>query len=322
MHMIARLSAVALALSVLSTGAHAASLRPYFPGRLYVTVQASNAIEIFPEQTLWRGLRAAHYDDISPNGRLLLVTSAMPGQVYILNAHTGKHLAKIALGKATQGVKITPDSRTALVVEPGAGAVAVIDLKRMKLIKTIPVGAVPHNVRFTHNGDKAYVTLQKTGGVAVINMRTLTRTGEIPLPGLQGPHNLDLADHDRRLWVRDLNDHAAVVDLRTGKVLKYIQVGKGHGGLDVIPGGRYVFVGAIADKVVDAIDTRTLKVVREIPVGIGPHGVRASRDGKWVYAEVTGTSRLAVINTRTLKVVRQIPIKGKFPFWGAVRGNE
>ncbi|HET9122788.1 MAG TPA: cytochrome D1 domain-containing protein [Acidiferrobacteraceae bacterium] len=317
-----RWSAAILALSALTSVARADNLNKYFPGRLYVTVQGSNAVEVFPQQTVLHGLRAAHYDDISPNGRLLLVTSANPGQVYVVNAHTGRQLAKIPLGKATQGVKITPDSRTALVVEPGAGAVAVIDLTKLKLVKTIHVGAVPHNVRFTHDGTTGYVTLQKSGGVAVIDMQTLKRTGMIALPGLQGPHNLDLADHDRRLWVRDLNDHAAVVDLRTGKVLKYIEVGKGHGGLDVIPGGRYVFVGAIADTVVDAIDTHTLKVVRRIVVGAGPHGVRASRDGRWVYAEVTGTNRLAVISTHSLKVVRQIPVKGRFPFWGAVRGNE
>ncbi len=293
-----------------------------FPGRLYVTVQAANAVEVLPQGTLWRGITAAHYDDISPNGRFLVVTSAQPGRAYVLNAHTGKHLAVFQLGKATQGVKISPNNHWALVVEPGPGRVAVINLKTLKLVKTIAVGKTPHNVRFTHSGRLAYVTLQGGGGVAVINMKQMRKVAEIPVPGLTGPHNLDLSDHDRLLWVRDIGDHVAVVDLATRKVIHLIKVGQGHAGIDVIPGGRYVFTGAIADDVVDVINPKTYRVVKRIKVGNGPHGVRASRDGHWVYAEVTGTNKVAVIDTHTLKVVKQIPTKGGFPFWGALRGNE
>ncbi|MHB1951775.1 MAG: cytochrome D1 domain-containing protein [Acidiferrobacteraceae bacterium] len=302
--------------------AFAAVHAPLFPGRLYVTVQAANAVEVLPSGTLWRGIRAAHYDDISPNGHFLVVTSAEPGRAYVLNARTGQHLAVFDLGKATQGVKISPDNHWALVVEPGPGKVAVIDLRHLKLVKTIAVGKTPHNVRFTRHGRLAYVTLQGGGGVAVINMRQLKKVAEIPIPGLTGPHNLDLSDHDRLLWVRDIGDHVAVVNLATRKVVHLIKVGQGHAGIDVIPGGRYVFTGAIADDVVDAIDPKTYRVVKRIKVGNGPHGVRASRNGRWVYAEVTGTNKVAVIDVRTLKVVKQIPVKGGFPFWGAVRGNE
>ncbi|MDE2497769.1 MAG: YncE family protein, partial [Xanthomonadaceae bacterium] len=104
--------------------------------------------------------------------------------------------------------------------------------------------------------------------------------------------------------------------------LAVIPVGLGHAGIDVIPGGRYVFTGAIADHVVDVIDPATFKVVKRIDVGQGPHGVRASRDGRWVYAAVTGTDKIAIIDARTLEVVKQVPVQGKLPFWLAVAGND
>lgn len=311
-----------LALSALPMTAIAAPNATYFPGPVYVTVQGGNSVEVLPKGTLWKDLTAAHYADVSPDGSRVLVSSAKPGQAYVMDAKTGKQLAVIPVGEASQGVKISPDGRWALVVAQVKGAVVVVDLKKLKAVKTIEVGDTPHNAVFSPDGRKAYVTLQGGTGVAVVDMRSLEKIGEIPVPGLTGPHNLDLSDHGRLMWVRDIKNNVAVVDLHKRKVLHIIKVGNGHAGIDVIPGGKYVFTGAIGDHVVDVIDPRTYKVVKRIDVGQGPHGVRASRDGRWVYAEVTSTNKVAVIDARTLKVVEQIPMKGENPFWGAVQGNE
>lgn len=140
--------------------------------------------------------------------------------------------------------------------------------------------------------------------------------------GIHGPHNLDLSADEKTLWVRDLVGKVAAVDIRSRKVLAVIPVGLSHGGIDVIPGCRYVFTGAIADHVVDVIDPTTFKVIKRIDVGQGPHGVRASRDGRWVYVGVTGTDKIGVIDTRTLKVVKQEPTHGRLPFWITLAGND
>jgi YVTN family beta-propeller protein len=156
----------------------------------------------------------------------------------------------------------------------------------------------------------------------VLDMHNLAKVGEIPVPGVHGPHNLDLSANGRVLWVRDLTGSVAAVDLKTRKELAVIPVAPGHAGIDVVPGGRYVFTGGIAGHVVDVIDPATFKVVKQIDVGQGPHGVRASTDGRWVYATVTATSKVAVIDAHSLKVVKQIDTHGKLPFWIAVRGND
>ena len=153
-------------------------------------------------------------------------------------------------------------------------------------------------------------------------MQALAKVDEIPVPGIKGPHNLDLSADEATLWVRDLVGKVAAVDIGSRKERAVIPVGLSHGGIDVIPGGRYVFTGAIADDVVDVIDAATLKVVKRIDVGQGPHGVRASRDGRWVYVGVTATNQVAVIDSRTFEVVEQIPTQGKMPFWLAVVGND
>lgn len=305
-----------------ASDAQAAESRSTFPAPVYVTLQASNAVESVPKQRAWSGVPSAHYDAVDPRGNLVLVSSQDQPKVFLLDARSGKRLASFDIGPTPQGVTISPDSRWGLAVSAGNGTVTVIDLRARKLVKSIAVGKVPHNARFTADGKLAYVTLQGGTGVAVIDMHKLAKVGEIPVPGIKGPHNLDLSANGKTLWVRDLVGHVAAVDLASGKELAVIPVGLGHAGIDVIPGGRYVFTGAIADHVVDVIDPTTFKVVKRIEVGQGPHGVRASRDGHWVYVAVTGTDKLAVIDTRTLEVVKQVPLQGKLPFWLAVAGND
>lgn len=310
--------------SACAVAAWAAASGPaqYFPSPAYVTLQGSNRVESLPGGATWDNLDSAHYGAISPDGTKLLVSSAATENAYVVDAKTGKTLATIGVGAVPQGVQIGPHGRYGLAVSAGTDSVTVIDMRTLKKIKTIKVGKAPHNARFTADGKRAYVTLQDGTGVAVLDMRSLAKVGEIPVPGVHGPHNLDLSANGRVLWVRDLTGSVAAVDLNTRKELAVIHVGPGHAGIDVVPGGRYVFTGGIAGHVVDAIDPATFKVVRQIEVGQGPHGVRASANGRWVYVGVTATNKVAVIDTHSLKVVRQIDMHGKLPFWIAVRGND
>lgn len=293
-----------------------------FPTPVYVTLQSSGTVQAMPSGKPWGALPGAHYDAISADGNRMLVSSKDRPEAYLLDARSGKKLTTFTIGPSPQGVAISADGRWGLAVSAGGGSIAVIDIKKQRMVASIAVGKVPHNARFTADGKRAYVTLQGGTGVAVVDMQRLAKVDEIPVPGITGPHNLDLSPDERTLWVRDLVGKVAAVDIASRTVLAVIPVGLGHSGIDVIPGGRYVFTGAIADRVVDVIDPATFKVVKRIDVGQGPHGVRASRDGRWVYVGVTGTDAIAIIDTRTLEVVRQVPTDGRLPFWVAVRGND
>ncbi len=312
---------IALALGLIAM-AYAAAPKATAPALVYVTLQGSDSVGILPDGKVCDGLPSAHYVAVSPDGRRLLVSSANLPQAYLVDTHSCAKLATFDVGPVTQGVQISPDGRWGLVVSAGDGTITLIDLRTSRAVKTLAVGKTPHNARFTADSRLAYVTLQGGGGVAVIDMRTLAKTAEFPVPGIDHPHNLDLSANGKVLWIRGLIGKVAAVDTKTRKVLAVIPVGLGHAGIDVIPGGRYVFTGAIADRVVDVIDPTTFKVIKRIDVGPGPHGVRASRDGRQVYAGVTGTHQVAVIDTATLSVVKQLPVPGKLPFWVAVPGND
>ncbi|HEX7324561.1 MAG TPA: cytochrome D1 domain-containing protein [Rhodanobacteraceae bacterium] len=304
------------------TLAQAAEPKDLFPAPVYVTLQGSNKVEILPTGKTCDGLPGAHYVAVNPAGNRMLVSSVNKPEAYLVDTRDCKRLATFDVGPVTQGVQISPNGHWGLVVSAGNGTVTIVNIQAAKAVATIAVGKTPHNARFTANSKLAYVTLQGAGAVAIVDLQTLKKTGEFPVPGLPHPHNLDLSANGKVLWLRGLIAKVAAVDLATHKVLAVIPVGLGHGGIDVVPDGHYVFAGAIADHVVDVIDAKTFRVIKRIDVGQGPHGVRASRNGRWVYAGVTGTNKVAVIDTKTLAVLKQIPVSGTIPFWVAVSGHD
>ena len=290
-----------------------------FPETTFITMKKSATVESFPQESIWKGGPNMLYNAVTPDGKMVLATSPSSNVLYVFDAENGKQLAVIKVGKAPKGVKVMPDGKLAYVSNQGSSDITVVDLNNLTVLDTIKVEDGPHNARFTKNGKIAYVTLQGGAGIAVIDTATRKMTQVIPVPGITGPHNLDLSDDENTAFVRDFVHHVAVLDLVSGEVKKVITVGNGHGGIDVIPDGRYAVTAAIADTFISVIDTKTLDV-KNIEVGNGPHGIRASKDSQWIYVTLTKDNVVAVINTKTMKVEKKIPV-GKFPFWVAVKGN-
>ena len=297
------------------------SLEQAIPKPIYAAVQNSGVVERLPSKSTWPGVKGAHYNALSPDGDQLMVSGFKTGNVYIMGTDNGEIQASIAIGEVVQGVKISPDGRYGLAVAPTQGVVAVIDMETRSLVKKVGVGDTPHNIIFNKDGGLAYVTLQGEGALAVVDMTTLNRQRAIPTPGLDSPHNIDISDDGRRLWIRDFIGNVGVLDLDSEEILKIFKVGAGHGGIDVIPNSHYVATGAISASQVTVIDADSLTVVANLDVGTGPHGVRASADGRYLYTSVTADNLITVIDMESLEVVRQEPVDGKFPFWIAVPGN-
>lgn len=304
---------------VASGVATAKATKAEFPETVFITMKKAGTVEAFPSETVWQGGPNMLYNAITPDGKTVLATSPSTSAVYVFDAKTGAQRAVITVGKAPKGVKIMPNGQFAYVSNEGSADISVVDLKTLKVVDTIKVAEAPHNVRFTKNGKLAYVTLQGGAGIGVIDTHSRKMTKIIPVPGITGPHNMDLSLDEKTAYVRDFVHHVAVLDLKTGVVKKVITVGNGHGGIDVAPNGKYVATAAIGDNFISVIDTKDLSV-KNVIVGNGPHGIRASKDSRWIYVTLTKDNAVAVINARTLTVEKKIAV-GAFPFWVAVQGN-
>lgn len=298
-----------------------------FPRNVYVDLQKTNDIEVFPQQQVWRGYPECHYVEIGPKGNLLILSGFKTGDVYFANAHNGRKLATIKIGKVVQGVNISPNGKVAVAVDASGNSIDVISTETFKILHIIHVGKTPHNVVFSRNGHFAYISVQGEDKIAVVDMDKYQVQRDIALVGLHGgPHNLALMPNGKEIWVRNhpkarQDGTVAVVNLNTNAVMHYIPVGLFHGGMDVLANGQYAFTTDIGGDTVDAISPSTFKIVKRIQVGSGPHGVRSSDKGKYVYAATTRGNQLIVIDCHTLRVVKRIPLKGKFGFWLAVNGR-
>jgi YVTN family beta-propeller protein len=309
----------------LAAGSPQQDPQQYFPEPVYVALQNSGAIEVLPQKTVWQGFPQAHYIAVGPQGRRLLISGFGTGQVYLADTKTGRKLGTLKIGELVQGVKIAPGGKLALAADTPGDSVKVIDLDTMKVTQTIPVGKSPHNIAFSRDGKIAYVTVQGANKLAVVDMVSFKKMRDIDVGGLNGPHNLDVSNNGRWVWIRS---HAsptergdvALVDLATQRILADIPVGLFHGGIDSVPGSP-VLTTNIGEDTVDVIDRNGLGVLKRIKVGAQPHGVRMSSDGRWAYVTSTIDNEVDVIDVKTLKVVDKIKMEGSFPFWIALVGN-
>ena len=290
-----------------------------FPETIFVTMKGCGAIETFPIRSTWEGGANMLYTAISPDGHYLFSTSPSSKKLYVFDTNTGKKVAIISVGNAPKGVKVHPNGEQVYVSNEASSTISVIDIASMSVVNTIAVQKAPHNVRFTRDGSLAYVTLQGGDGIGVIDTVKGKMVKVIPVPGITGPHNLDLSNDEETAYVRDFVGNLAILELATGNVLKVIEVGNGHGGIDVAPDDSFVATAAISDNKISIIDTVSL-TTQHIVVGQGPHGIRASKDSQWIYVTLTKDNQVLVINAKTLTIEKRFPV-GNFPFWIAVNGN-
>lgn len=304
-----------------SDSAAEVTLREVIQKPIYAALQNSGVVERLPSKSNWPGVEGAHYNALTPDGKQLMVSGFKTGNVYIMDTKEGEIQASFEIGEVVQGVKVSPDGRYGFAVEAKQGVVAVIDMETLSLVKTISVGDTPHNVIFNKDSSLAYVTLQGEGALAVVDMAELEKQDVLRTPGLDTPHNIDISEDGRRLWIRDFVGNVGVFDLDNEKVVKVMKVGPGHGGVDVIPNSGYVATGAISGSQVTVIDANSLSVVAQPEVGTGPHGVRASADGRYLYTAVTVDNLITIIDLKSMQVVHREPVDGEFPFWLTVPGN-
>ncbi|MDW3652270.1 MAG: YncE family protein [Bacteroidia bacterium] len=91
--------------------------------------------------------------EISPNGKLMVVTYKSDAQTGVWNLETGEELARIPNSrKVSHGIAITPDSKFAFVTAEGIGAepgsVDVIDLTKLELVSTADIGKQAGGIYF------------------------------------------------------------------------------------------------------------------------------------------------------------------------------
>lgn len=195
--------------------------------------------------------------------------------------------------KGPRGIGITKDGKLLVTANKDDNNISVIDTASGTVSKQIIIGKNPEFVRVY--GNRAYVTYEpspSTGGGA---------------PGAADTRQDDDGDREP--------GHIAIVDLKTGKVVKDI-VGKPETeGLEFTKDGKKLIVTNESDNSITIHDLKTGKLLKSIAVGAygeRPRGIKASPDGKSYVSTLEMSDKLLVLDSK-FKPVKTIDT-GKSPY--------
>lgn len=180
----------------------------------------------------------------------LLVTSGDDASVRFLQRANGKQLARLTVGLKPDAAILSHDGKRAFVMNATSGTISVVDVQSMKIERTIK--AKP---------GLEYAVLDRTGTMFVNNedfseielLDTITgKMGQsIPLPGCEGPSGLALDGKSTRLIAACANGKAAIVDARSRRLVKLVDIGRGPDAVLIYETHRLAFIPCGKDGVLD-----------------------------------------------------------------------
>jgi YVTN family beta-propeller protein len=202
------------------------------------------------------------------------------------------------------GGLVTDDQRGyAYVALSRNNTLGIVNLKTKQLESQIPVGIAPYTVLINEN--IAYVS---------------NWGGRQPRPGDKtGPSGGSNVVVDPKTGIA-ASGTVSVVDLKTNKVIKEIEVHLHPSGMSYSPDKTKLYVANANSDLISVIDTKTNTVLKdlsskpmaELPFGSAPNSVAVSPDGKTLFAANGGNNHIALIDLNSGKVKGLIP-SGWYP---------
>lgn len=194
---------------------------------------AQRAVATIPVGNYPHGLR------ISPDGKQAYVANLKGGTVSVIDTASRKELARVPVGKGPAQVGFTPDGRLAFVTLSEENAVAVIDPATRKVMRRVIVGSVPIQLYATPDSRTLLVANQGTrkkpgNAVSVIDLRSFTIAKTVVTGA--GAHGVVIDREGRYGYVSNTYANTvSAIDLKDGRVVATLRVGKSPNGISVTP---------------------------------------------------------------------------------------
>jgi YVTN family beta-propeller protein len=182
------------------------------------------------------------YVQVSPDGRLVLVTNWCGYDMSVIDTATAKEVTRIPIGRYPRGIVVSPDSRTAYVAVMGGSSIAVVDLASLQVTGHIDgVGSAPRHLVLSPDGTTLYVTLNGEGDVAKIDLATGAVVGRVATG--QAPRSMDISDDGSALYVVNY-ESSTMSKVRTADMTEVQQIGTNQHpiGITYDPASRHVWV--------------------------------------------------------------------------------
>jgi len=109
--------------------------------------------------------------EVSPDGRLLLVSNWCSYDLTIISLESGERVKRISIGAYPRGITISSDSRFAYVAQMGGSVIHQINLTDFTR-KRLTIGPNPRALQLTSDGKTLYATLNASGQVVALDIES------------------------------------------------------------------------------------------------------------------------------------------------------
>ena len=157
---------------------------------------------------------------------LIAVTSGQDNSLRLLDADTGQEAARIAVGDKPDAAIWDDKTRRVLVMNADSGTVSVVDPVARRVTQTIavkPALELPALVE----PDLLAVNNEDANELEWVDLKRGRALTPLPLTGCQGPTGLAYDGADHLSLSACANGVAALVDVKTRKVVKLLPIGAG-----------------------------------------------------------------------------------------------
>jgi len=209
----------------------------------------------------------SHHQAITPDGKYVLSTHGMRGNISVVDVEENKVIKTIETGKVPNYTLITKDGKTAYVSNTGENTITEINLNNWKIKRKLESGPAPEHMVFSNNQKTIYVTNPRAGKVAVVSVAS----GKIIKSYSIGKavHGLDIGDDGKTLFVSSTKENKLVsVNTETGEK-RELALSPAPYHLNTITGSGKVYVSSRKKPIIWVINQVTMKKTGEIKLPAG-----------------------------------------------------
>jgi len=213
-----------------------------------------------------------HCAMFAPDG-MLYVTAELTQSVDVIEPRERKVVASIPTEQPeSHMLVITHDGKRAYVSNISAGTVTALDLVARKPIGVIPVAKPSQRISISADDRLVFTADQAKPQLAVIDTATNRVKTWVPLPGIAFGTRATLDGRWLLACLPGLSK-VAVVDLKSMKVARTVDVPKAPQEILIRPDNRVAFVSCDREHKVAMVNLSTWKVDKLIEVGRGADGL-------------------------------------------------
>ncbi len=235
------------------------------------------------------------------------------GRMFTLDARVGTLLSTVAVGLAPLAVAVDEGTGRVFVVNGGAadahaaGSVSTLDAANGTLLHTTAIGMSPTAIVIDKTTGRVLVTGVMGSGhdaaVTLLDGRSGARVCIVIVRA--GVQPLGLAAVEGQAVVVTSDDHAAIIDEASGRLLHTAPLGQGAGPVALDARTRRAFVVNQDSNTVGVLDLDTGSV-HTVSVGVAPSAVAVDATTGRAFVVNTGDNTVSVLDAREGAVLRSV----------------